>query len=66
MGRKRFTVEKILGMLRDAEVVLAQAEKVGEVCRSLGVSEQAQRRAVEPGGVLYPEGGEGRYREVAA
>jgi len=41
MRGKRFTAEKIIGMLREAEVVLAQGKKVGEMCRSLGVSEQS-------------------------
>ena len=40
MSRKQVTVEKIIGMLREAEVALAQGKRVGEVCRSLGVSEQ--------------------------
>ncbi len=44
MSRKRFTTEKIIGMLREAEVWLAQGKKVGEVCRSLGVSEQSYYR----------------------
>jgi hypothetical protein len=35
MSRKGFTVEKIIGMLREAEVALAQGRKVGEMCRSL-------------------------------
>jgi putative transposase len=43
MSRKQVTVEKIIGMLREAEVALAQGKRVGEVCRSLGVSEQAER-----------------------
>jgi putative transposase len=41
MSRKRFTVERIIGMLGEAEVVLAQGKKVGEMCRSLGVPEQS-------------------------
>jgi len=41
MSRKRFTAEKIIGMLREAEVALAQGKKIGEVCRSLGISEQS-------------------------
>jgi putative transposase len=41
MSRKRFAVEKIMGMLREAEVVLAQGKKVGEMGRSLGVPEQS-------------------------
>ena len=44
MSRKRFTAEKVIGMLREAEVLLAQGKKVGEVCRSLGVSEQSYYR----------------------
>jgi putative transposase len=44
MSRKQLTVEKIIGMLREAEVALAQGKKVGEVCRSLGVSEQSYYR----------------------
>ena len=58
MSRKRFTAEKIIGMLRESEVFLAQGKTVGEICRSLGVSEQTERRGVEPGSVLYAEGGE--------
>jgi transposase-like protein len=44
MSRKRFTAEKIIGMLREAEVGLAQGKKIGEVCRSLGISEQSYFR----------------------
>ena len=46
MSRKQVTVEKIIGMLREAEVALAQGKRVGEVCRSLGVSEQKLRDEV--------------------
>jgi putative transposase len=38
MGRKRYTAEQIIGMLREAEVFLNQGSTVGEVCRKLGVS----------------------------
>ncbi len=41
MSRKRFTAEKIIGMLRESEVALAQGKKIGEVCRGLGISEQS-------------------------
>jgi putative transposase len=44
MSRKRFTAEKIIGMLRESEVALAQGKKIGEVCRSLGISEQSYYR----------------------
>ena len=44
MSRKRFTAEKIIGMLRESEVFLAQGKTVGDICRSLGVSEQSYYR----------------------
>lgn len=44
MSRKRYTPEQIIGMLREAEVLLSQGRKTGEVCRQLGVSEQSYYR----------------------
>ena len=44
MPNKRHTVEQIIGKLREAEVQLAQGSTVGEVCRSLGVTEQTYYR----------------------
>ncbi len=44
MARKRFTPEQIIGMLREAEVRLSQGEKIGEISRSLGISEQSYYR----------------------
>ena len=44
MSRKRYTPEQIIGMLREAEVALAQGEKTGVICRRLGVSEQSYYR----------------------
>lgn len=41
MARKRYTPEQIIAMLREAEFRLSQGEKVGSICRSLGVSEQS-------------------------
>ena len=41
MSRKRYTTEQIIGMLREAEVLLSQGKTAGEVCRHLGVSEEA-------------------------
>jgi putative transposase len=35
---------KIIGLLRQAEVELAQGKRVGEVCRGLGISEQSYYR----------------------
>lgn len=37
MSRKR-TPEQIIGYLREAEVRLSQGEKIGVICRALGVS----------------------------
>ena len=44
MSRKRYSAEQIIGMLREAEVALAQGQTVGQVCRGLGVSEQSYYR----------------------
>jgi len=44
MSRKRYTPEQIIGMLREAEIRLSQGQKVGEICRGLGVSEQSYYR----------------------
>jgi len=44
MPRKRFTVEKIINHLREADVLLVQGRTVGEVCRQIGVSEQTYYR----------------------
>jgi transposase-like protein len=44
MGRKRFTPEKIIGMLREAEIALSQGMTVVEVSRQLSISEQTYYR----------------------
>ena len=44
MPRKRFSVEQIISHLREAEVLLACGQTVGEVCRHIGVSEQSYYR----------------------
>ena len=44
MPRKRFSVEQIINHLREAEVLLARDQTVGEVCRHIGVSEQSYYR----------------------
>jgi len=33
MGKRRFTAQQIINMLREAEVLLNQDSTVGEVCR---------------------------------
>ncbi len=44
MPRKRFSVEQRIHHLREADVLLAQGQTVGEVCRRIGVSEQSYYR----------------------
>jgi transposase-like protein len=44
MSRKRYSPEKIIGMLREAEVALAQGMTIGAICRQLSVSEQSYYR----------------------
>ncbi len=44
MSQKRYTPEQIIGLLREAEVLLSQGMKTPEVCRRLGVSEQSYYR----------------------
>jgi len=46
MSRKRYTPEQIIGMLREAEIRLSQGQKVGEICRGFGVSEQSSGMSV--------------------
>ena len=44
MTRKRYSPEKIIGMLREAEVALAQGMTVGQIYRQLSISEQSYYR----------------------
>ena len=44
MARKDYTPEQSIGMLREAEVRLSQGEKIGKICRALGISEQSYYR----------------------
>ena len=44
MKRKRYSVEQIIGKLREAEVLLSQGRSVKEVSRELGVTEQTYYR----------------------
>jgi len=44
MGRKRYSPEQIITMLREAEVLLSQGTAVAEVCRKFGVTEQTYYR----------------------
>jgi putative transposase len=44
MGRKRYTAEQIIGMLREVEVELSRGQKLGQICRDLGITEQTYYR----------------------
>jgi transposase-like protein len=44
MKRKRFTVEQIIRMLREAEVHISQGKTVRGVSRELGITEQTYYR----------------------
>jgi len=40
MSRKRFTAEQVIHKPRQAEVELANGQRMAQVCRTLGISEQ--------------------------
>jgi transposase-like protein len=44
MPRKRYTPEEIIHKLREAEVLLSQAQTVQQAARQLGISEQTYYR----------------------
>ncbi len=44
MPRKSFTIEQIIGKLREVEVLLGQGQTVGDICRSFNISEQTYYR----------------------
>ena len=39
MPRKNYCIEQIISKLREAEVLLAQGQTAGEVCRSFNINE---------------------------
>ena len=39
MARKRFTAEQIISKLREAEVLVAQGQKMSLVCKRISVTE---------------------------
>jgi len=47
MARKRFTPEQIISKLREAEVLLAQGEKMVVVCKRIAVTEQTYYRGAK-------------------
>jgi transposase-like protein len=44
MGRRHYTAEQVIGMLRQAEVLQGQGMTIGEVSRKLSISEQTYYR----------------------
>ena len=44
MGKKKFTPEQIVSMLREAEVLLGKGQNIAETCRGLGITEQTYYR----------------------
>ncbi len=44
MGRKRYTAEQIIAMLREVEVLQSQGMTIGEISRKLGITEQTYYR----------------------
>ena len=44
MGRKRYTPEQIIGILREAEVELSRGLQVRQICRKLGITGQTYYR----------------------
>ena len=44
MSRKRFTMEQIIGLLREMDVKISQGKNVGQICRDIGISEQTYYR----------------------
>ena len=44
MARKHYSAEQIIGKLREAEILLAKGQTVGQVSRALGITEQTYYR----------------------
>ena len=64
MGRKRFQPEEIISKLREAEVLLAKGDTVGQVVRRLGVTEQTYYRwRKEYGGLTVDQAKKLNYME---
>lgn len=56
MAKKTFTVEKIISILRLAEVKAAQGSTVVEICREVGITEQTYYRWRKEYGGVRSEG----------
>jgi putative transposase len=56
MGKKRHSVETIVGKLRGAEVLLAKGQPILEVVRQLGISDATYYKWRRDYGGLHSEG----------
>jgi putative transposase len=63
VARKRYSAEQIIGCLREAEVLLAKGSTIGQVCRKIGITEQAYCRLRRDYGSLGVEQAK-RLKEV--
>ncbi len=55
MKQKRHTVDQIIPKLRRADVALGKGQKVPEVCKLLGITEQTYYRWRQKYGSMQPE-----------
>jgi len=55
MKRTRHTTEQIIGKLREADVALGKGQKVPEVCKTLGITEQTYYRWRQKYGGMAPD-----------
>ena len=63
MGKKGHTVESIVAMLREAEVLMAKGQPLAEVVRQLGISDATYYNwRKEYGGLKIDQGK--RYKEL--
>jgi putative transposase len=44
MSRKRFTMEQIIGLLREVDVKVSQGRSVEQICREIGITEPTYYR----------------------
>jgi putative transposase len=63
MGKKRHSVETIVGKLREAEVLLAKGQPILEVVRQLGISDATYYKWRRDYGGLHVDQAK-RYKEL--
>ena len=63
MPRKKYTAEQIIGMLREAEILLADGDTIARASRKLGITEQTYYRDRVPSGQARRARAENRRRE---